>query len=85
MRSTTLSRSAENERARETALLLARRGCRRCGGYGFTGAAGAIEADGTVHPAIAFRDGVACECAAGDDFAADQVCWVAGDNPPVRA
>ena len=80
-----LSRSAEAERAREAALLLARRGCRRCGGYGFTGASGAIEADGTVHPAIAFRDGVACGCAAGVDFAADQARWVTGDDPPVRA
>lgn len=68
----TLERHAEIEKNRVPVA----RGpvCKQCGNRGFTGAPKAITDHGEIL-AIAFRDGVACRCAAGQEFALQQIEW----------
>jgi hypothetical protein len=61
--------------------------CGTCGGYGFTGAPLAFGPDrfgnkplrGGYFAAIAWRDGVACLCPVGREFAREQCEWIGGN------
>lgn len=49
--------------------------CPKCRDEGFTGALHALVDGGTLI-AIAWRDGVACSCSAGAEFARNQMEWM---------